>query len=103
MKLSLTNFPTLDKMCARWRAHSTYRKAHDFDSTAGRPLEMADQTVVNNQKQILKNQKEILSNQRQIKANQETIKKNQASILKNQNSLNTIVKNQQQILALLKK
>jgi hypothetical protein len=64
---------------------------------------MSEQTVISNQKQILKNQKTILSNQAQIKANQDTIKKNQASILKNQASLNTIIKNQQQILALLKK
>jgi hypothetical protein len=64
---------------------------------------MSERTVVNNQKQILKNQKVILSNQGHIQANQETIKKNQASILKNQASLNTIIKNQKQILAHLKK
>jgi hypothetical protein len=64
---------------------------------------MSERAVINNQKHILKNQKAILSNQGQIKANQGTIKKNQASILKNQNSLNTIIKNQEQILALLKK
>ena len=64
---------------------------------------MSEREVINNQKHILKNQKTILSNQSQIKANQGTITKNQASILKNQNSLNTIIKNQEQILALLKK
>jgi hypothetical protein len=64
---------------------------------------MSEREVINNQKHILKNQKAILSNQSQIKANQETIKKNQASILKNQNTLNTVVRNQEQILTLLKK
>jgi hypothetical protein len=45
----------------------------------------------------------IIANQTQIKSNQEAIKKNQGTILKNQGSLNTIIKNQKQILGLLKK
>jgi hypothetical protein len=79
------------------------------DSSNG-GAQMSEQTVVSNQKQILKNQKNILSNQAQIKSNQDTIKKNQGiilknqgAILKNQTTLNTIIKNQQEILALLKK
>jgi hypothetical protein len=64
---------------------------------------MSERHVIANQKLILKNQKAILANQGQIKANQETIKKNQAAILKNQGSLSTIIKNQKQILAAIKK
>lgn len=64
---------------------------------------MSENDVIANQKRILKNQKEIIANQTQIKSNQEAIKKNQATILKNQGSLNTILKNQKQMLALLKK
>ena len=64
---------------------------------------MSENDVIANQKRILKNQKEIIANQMQIKSNQETIKKNQATILKNQSSLNTILKNQKRILALLHK
>ena len=52
---------------------------------------------------VIANQKSILHNQQAILANQDTIKANQAAILKNQDTLNTIVKNQEQILALLKK
>jgi hypothetical protein len=66
-------------------------------------LEMSESDVIANQKQILRNQKEILSNQNQIKSNQDTIKKNQGTILKNQGTLDTIVKNQKQILAAIKK
>jgi hypothetical protein len=65
--------------------------------------EMSESDVIANQKRILKNQKEIIANQTRIKTNQETIKKNQATILKNQDSLNTIIKNQKQILSLLNK
>jgi hypothetical protein len=64
---------------------------------------MSEIAVLANQKRILGNQKEILANQKRIKSNQEAIKRNQATILKNQGSLNTIIKNQKQILALLKK
>jgi hypothetical protein len=64
---------------------------------------MSENDVIANQKRILKNQNEIIANQTQIKSNQETIKRNQAKILKNQDSLNTIIKNQKQILALLNK
>jgi hypothetical protein len=64
---------------------------------------MSETAVITNQKRILKNQKGIIANQTKIKSNQETIKKNQGTILKNQGSLNTILKNQKQILALLKK
>jgi hypothetical protein len=52
---------------------------------------------------VIANQKLILENQHEIKANQKTIKENQAAILKNQATLNTIVANQEKILALLKK
>jgi hypothetical protein len=85
--------------------------------TQENPQPMSERDVIGNQKQILKNQKTILANQGHIKknqdhikanqghikANQETIKKNQAAILKNQGSLNTIIKNQEQILVLLRK
>jgi hypothetical protein len=64
---------------------------------------MSENDVLANQQRILKNQKQIIANQTQIKSNQEAIKKNQATILKNQGSLNTIIKNQKQILGLLKK
>jgi hypothetical protein len=72
-------------------------------SLRGGGTDMSENDVISNQKQILRNQKEILANQKQIKANQDTIKKNQATILKNQGTLNTILKNQKQILALLNK
>jgi hypothetical protein len=52
---------------------------------------------------VIANQKLILQNQQEIKANQQTIKDNQAAILKNQDTLNTIIANQEKILALLKK
>jgi hypothetical protein len=65
--------------------------------------QMSENDVIANQKSILKNQNEIIANQTKIKSNQEAIKKNQATILRNQGSLNTILKNQKQILALLKK
>jgi hypothetical protein len=64
---------------------------------------VSENDVLANQKRILKNQKEIIANQTQIKSNQEAIKKNQATILKNQDSLNTIIRNQKQILTWLKK
>jgi hypothetical protein len=74
-------------------------------STSSRRIkyQMSEIAVIANQKRILKNQKEIIANQTKIKSNQEAIKRNQATILKNQGSLNTIIKNQKQILALLKK
>jgi hypothetical protein len=64
---------------------------------------MSESTVIANQKQILNNQKTIIANQKQIKSNQDTIKRNQGTILKNQGSLDTILKNQKQILALVRK
>lgn len=57
---------------------------------------MADNDVIANQRTILENQKTMLANQKTIVENQEVIKKNQAS-------LNRILKNQEEILALLKK
>jgi hypothetical protein len=57
---------------------------------------MAEDEVVSNQKLILNNQNSILANQKIIIDNQETIKRNQET-------LDEIVKNQQQILSLLKK
>jgi len=53
--------------------------------------------------EILANQKTILENQQTIVANQKEIKANQQAILKNQGTLDTIVTNQEKILALLKK
>jgi hypothetical protein len=79
------------------------RGPHVIHFLPGGCLEMSESDVIANQKQILKNQKEIISNQNQIKSNQDTIKKNQATILKNQGTLDTIVKNQKQILAAIKK
>ena len=71
---------------------------------------MSESDVLANQKTILQNQKTVIANQGAIQANQKTIKgnqanilRNQASILKNQRTLDTIVKNQKQILAKLKK
>jgi len=55
----------------------------------GRRVRMSDTDVIANQKLIVENQAKIL-------ANQETIKQNQAT-------LETIVKNQERILALLQK
>jgi hypothetical protein len=52
---------------------------------------------------ILANQKLILENQKDIKTNQQIIQQNQAAILRNQASLNTIIVNQEKILALLEK
>lgn len=46
---------------------------------------------------------DVLANQRLILENQRDIKANQEAILKNQASLNTIIANQAEILALLKK
>jgi hypothetical protein len=69
----------------------------------GAATQMSERDVIANQKRILQNQKAIIANQSQIKANQDTIKKNQATILKNQGSLGTIIKNQKQILAAVKK
>ena len=57
---------------------------------------MAEDEVIANQKVILNNQDSILANQKAIIDNQETIKRNQAT-------LDEIVKNQHQILSLLKK
>jgi hypothetical protein len=73
-------------------------------------LTLSENDVLANQKHILENQKAILANQDAIKDNQHAIKEtqkviveNQGSIKKNQESLDLILKNQQQILALLKK
>jgi hypothetical protein len=76
-----------------------------------RPLtQMSESTVIANQKTIVQNQKTIIGNQAGLRANQTTIKKNQAAILKNQSAilknqgaLQTIIKNQKEILARLKK
>ena len=57
---------------------------------------MAETDVIANQQVILENQKLILANQEQIKDNQEIIKKNQEK-------LDIIIRNQEQILASLKK
>lgn len=59
-------------------------------------LHMTEQDVISNQKTILSNQQQIISHQKLILENQETIKKNQAT-------LDTIVANQEKILALLSK
>jgi hypothetical protein len=76
----------------------------------GAAYPMSESEVVANQKIIIQNQKTIIANQAALRANQKTIQgnqgrilKNQAGILKNQSALNTIVKNQKQILARLKK
>jgi TolA-binding protein len=71
--------------------------------SSGGFVPMSERDVISNQKKILSNQRQIIANQKSIRANQETIKKNQGTILKNQGSLNTIIKNQKQILARLKK
>jgi hypothetical protein len=52
---------------------------------------------------VLANQKLILENQRTILANPKTIQVNQAIITQNQESLPLILKNQEKILALLRK
>lgn len=57
---------------------------------------MAETDVIANQRVILENQKPILANQELIKENQELIKKNQEKLA-------IIVRNQEQILSLLKK
>ena len=57
---------------------------------------MAEADVITNQKIILENQKLIL-------ANQEQIRQNQGIIQKNQEKLDIIIRNQEQILASLKK
>jgi hypothetical protein len=79
-----------------------------FQRPGGR-LHMSENQVIANQKTIVQNQKTILANQSALRVNQTTIKKNQAailknqsSILKNQNALQTIIKNQKDILARLK-
>jgi hypothetical protein len=59
-------------------------------------IHMAEADVISNQQQILANQKQILANQQEIKDNQSMIKQNQ-------DKLDTILKNQQEILSLLKK
>ena len=71
---------------------------------------MSESNAIANQKTILQNQKTIIANQAALRANQTTIKKNQASILKNQSAflknqgaLNTIIGNQKEILARVKK
>jgi hypothetical protein len=57
---------------------------------------MAEADVLANQREILANQKQILGNQQQILDNQDVIKKNQEK-------LDIIIRNQEQILALVKK
>lgn len=57
---------------------------------------MAETDVIANQRIILENQKLIL-------ANQEQIQQNQGIIQKNQEKLDIIIRNQEQILASLKK
>jgi len=52
---------------------------------------------------VLANQKTILDHQAQILANQKTILDNQAAIKRNQDALQEIIKNQEKILAALKK
>jgi hypothetical protein len=81
----------------------------NFYSTEWR-LNLSENEVLANQKHILENQKAILANQDTIKENQHAIKdtqkvivENQGDIKKNQQSLDLILKNQQQILALIKK
>jgi hypothetical protein len=105
VKQLLTKLPFKDKMLPRQEDYQAALPAcsRDVYSNSGGYQQMSEREVINNQKRILKNQKAILSNQGQIKVNQGTIKKNQASILKNQTSLNSIIKNQEEILALLKK
>jgi hypothetical protein len=73
-------------------------------------LTLSEHDVLANQKHILENQKAILANQDAIKDNQHAIKdtqkiivENQGAIKKNQESLDVILKNQHEILALLKK
>jgi hypothetical protein len=73
----------------------------DRSAVGGRNMSETD--VIANQKLILENQNSIIANQGEIKANQGTIQSNQAEILKNQKSLDTIIANQEQILALLRK
>jgi hypothetical protein len=89
-------------MLRRWGVGLLHPPLVVFTS-APEPPPMSERDVIANQKRILQNQKAIITNQNQIKANQETIKKNQATILKNQGSLGTIIKNQKQILAAVKK
>jgi len=57
---------------------------------------MSENEILSNQKIILENQTTIVANQKAILENQDTIKSNQAS-------LNAILKNQELILAALKK
>jgi len=57
---------------------------------------MSEHDILANQKIILEHQQIILANQKAIQENQETIKQNQAA-------LPQILKNQQEILALLRK
>lgn len=57
---------------------------------------MAETDVIANQRTILENQKLILANQDQIKENQDIIRANQEK-------LDIIIRNQEQILAVLKK
>lgn len=57
---------------------------------------MSDTEIVSNQKTILQNQAAIIANQKSILQNQDAIKSNQSS-------LDAILKNQELILAALKK
>ena len=59
-------------------------------------IEMSESEIVSNQKTILKNQATIIANQKAILQNQDAIKNNQSS-------LDKILKNQELILAALKK
>jgi hypothetical protein len=83
------------------RAHTAIRKGGLYQQvfvldTGERGQNMADNDVLANQKTILENQATILTNQK-------TILDNQASIAKNQAALDQILKNQELILAALKK
>jgi ribonucleotide monophosphatase NagD (HAD superfamily) len=64
---------------------------------------MSESNVIANQKTIIANQSAIRANQKAIQSNQGSILKNQAGILKNQGALTAILKNQKEILTLLKK
>jgi hypothetical protein len=101
-KTLLTSISANTKMrhapCATCQGHLAVFNSWRKDKT-----ECRETTCSEIRSRSLKNQKEIIANQTQIKSNQDAVKKNQATILKNQGSLNTIIKNQKQILTLLKK
>jgi hypothetical protein len=64
---------------------------------------MPDNDVLANQKLILQNQSTIIANQDAIKNNQAAVLANQETIKNNQHSLHLILKNQEEILRLLRK